>query len=65
MITEVLVMRKIILAFDRELVIAERNRAGWNVSSRFKGANPITLTCDPNNEKEFTAALLIEDCGEV
>ena len=42
-------MKKIILAFDRELVIAERNSSGWNVSSRFKGANPITLACDPNN----------------
>lgn len=38
-----------ILAFDRELVIAERNSSGWTVSSRFKGANPITVACDPSN----------------
>ncbi|WP_272492809.1 MULTISPECIES: hypothetical protein [Peribacillus] len=29
-------MRKIIVAFDRELVIAERNSAGWNVECVFK-----------------------------
>ncbi|MFD6442818.1 WD40/YVTN/BNR-like repeat-containing protein, partial [Peribacillus sp. NPDC060186] len=42
-------MEKVILAFDRELIIAEKKESTWNIRSQFTGANPITLACDPNN----------------
>ncbi|TRZ39222.1 glycosyl hydrolase (plasmid) [Niallia circulans] len=42
-------MKKLLLAFDRELIVAERKGSTWKISNQFKGANPITLACDPNN----------------
>ena len=46
-------MKKILLAFDRELVIAEKSSSGWSVSSQFKGANPITVAYDPTNPERI------------
>lgn len=37
---------KFILAFDRELVIAEKDSI-WSVQSQFVGANPVALAVDP------------------
>ncbi|MDC2865100.1 WD40/YVTN/BNR-like repeat-containing protein [Bacillus sp. BP-3] len=46
-------MEKLILAFDRELVIAEKKDSTRNVHSEFVGANPITLASDPNNPERM------------
>lgn len=40
-------MEKFILAFDRELVIAEKKDSTWSVQSHFVGANPVALAVDP------------------
>lgn len=40
-------MEKFILAFDRELVIAEKKDSTWSVQSQFVGANPVALAVDP------------------
>lgn len=46
-------MKKVVLAFDRELVIAEKKESRWNIHSHFKGANPITLANDPHNPERL------------
>ena len=56
-------MEKFILAFDRELVIAEKKDSTWSVQSQFVGANPVALALDPYDQKECIVVLLIEDYG--
>ncbi|WP_342416313.1 hypothetical protein NST83_01485 [Paenibacillus sp. FSL R10-2782] len=41
-------MAKLLLAFERELLIVEKHEYDWKVSTFFKGANPISLAVDPH-----------------
>ncbi len=50
---EIVYMKKIILAFERELIIAESNETGWDIASHFKGANPISLASDPHHPERI------------
>ncbi|MFD1887622.1 WD40/YVTN/BNR-like repeat-containing protein [Paenibacillus wenxiniae] len=40
-------MNTFILAFNRELLIAEKQGESWNTCTFFKGANPVSLAVDP------------------
>ncbi len=42
-------MKKLILALERELLVAEKQDNTWNVQSFFKGANPVSLAVDPHD----------------
>ncbi len=42
-------MTTFILAFNRELLVAEKQGEAWNTRSFFKGANPVSLAVDPHN----------------
>ncbi|CAM4165766.1 glycosyl hydrolase [Bacillus luti] len=46
-------MEKFILAFDRELVIAEKKDSTWSVQSQFVGANPVALALDPYDQERM------------
>ncbi len=42
-------MKKLILALERELLVAEKQDNTWSVQSFFKGANPVSLAVDPHD----------------
>lgn len=58
-------MEKFILAFDRELVIAEKKDSTWSVQSQFVGANPVALAVDPYDPERIYCGTFDRDYGEV
>lgn len=58
-------MEKFILAFDRELVIAEKKDSTWSVQSQFVGANPVALASDPYDPERMYCGTFDRDYGEV
>lgn len=56
-------MEKFILAFDRELVIAEKKDSTWSVQSQFVGANPVALASDPYDPERMYCGTFDGDYG--